>query len=93
MRILLAEDERDLNRILTAKLTEEGYSVDPCFDGLQALDYRCRRHQYRLIRFSCFHPSGNLRFLLHQSLFLLPGMSGLIWTSFCFSPHRLSWLP
>ena len=39
MRILLAEDERDLNRILTAKLTEEGYSVDPCFDGLQALDY------------------------------------------------------
>ncbi len=39
MRLLLAEDERDLNRILTRKLTEEGYSVDSCFDGEQALEY------------------------------------------------------
>ena len=39
MRLLLAEDERDLNRILTRKLTEEGYSVDSCFDGSQALEY------------------------------------------------------
>ncbi len=39
MRLLLAEDERDLNRILTRKLSEEGYSVDRCFDGAQAMDY------------------------------------------------------
>ncbi len=39
MRILLAENERDLNRILTKKLTEEGYGVDSCFDGAEALDY------------------------------------------------------
>lgn len=39
MRLLLAEDERDLNKILTKKLTEEGYSVDSCFDGEEALDY------------------------------------------------------
>ena len=39
MRILLAEDERDLNNILTKKLTDEGYSVDSCFDGLEALDF------------------------------------------------------
>ncbi len=39
MRLLLAEDERDLNRILTRKLTEEGYSVDSCFDGESAYDY------------------------------------------------------
>lgn len=39
IRILLAEDERDLNRIITKKLTDEGYSVDSCFDGIQALDY------------------------------------------------------
>lgn len=39
MRIIIAEDERDLNRILTRKLTDEGYSVDSCFDGEQALDY------------------------------------------------------
>ena len=33
MRILLAEDERDLNNIITQKLTADGYSVDRCFDG------------------------------------------------------------
>ena len=38
MRILLAEDERDLNRIITQKLTSDGYSVDSCFDGLEAID-------------------------------------------------------
>ena len=31
MRILLAEDERDLNRIITKKLTSAGYSVDSFF--------------------------------------------------------------
>ncbi len=39
MRLLIAEDERDLNRILNKKLTEEGYSVDSCFDGEEALYY------------------------------------------------------
>lgn len=38
MRILLAEDERDLNNIITKKLTADGYSVDACFDGEEALD-------------------------------------------------------
>lgn len=39
MRILLAEDERDMNRVITRRLTWEGYSVDSCFDGQEALDY------------------------------------------------------
>ena len=39
MRILVVEDERDLNRILAKTLAAEGYSVDACFDGLEALDY------------------------------------------------------
>ena len=39
MRILVVEDERDLNRILTKTLSAEGCSVDVCFDGLEALDY------------------------------------------------------
>ena len=39
MRILVVEDERDLNRILAKTLTAEGYSVDACYDGLEALDY------------------------------------------------------
>ena len=28
MRILIAEDEKDLNHILVQKLTQDGYSVD-----------------------------------------------------------------
>ncbi len=39
MRILVAEDERDMNKIINKKLVSEGYSVDSCFDGEQALDY------------------------------------------------------
>ena len=39
MRILFAEDEKDLNSILTRKLRDEGYSVDSCMDGQSALEY------------------------------------------------------
>lgn len=39
MRILIAEDERDLNDLIRKKLTSEGYSVDTCFNGTDALDY------------------------------------------------------
>lgn len=38
MRILFAEDEADLNRILTKRLIEEGYSVDSYRNGTDALD-------------------------------------------------------
>ena len=39
MRILIAEDEKDLNRILTSRLEGEHYSVDACFNGQEALEY------------------------------------------------------
>lgn len=39
MRLLIAEDEPDLNDILTMALTEAGYSVDSCTDGKEALFY------------------------------------------------------
>lgn len=39
MRILVAEDERDLNGLITKKLTKSGYSVDSAFDGEEALDF------------------------------------------------------
>lgn len=39
MRILIAEDEKNLNRLITSRLEEEHYSVDSCFDGKEALDY------------------------------------------------------
>lgn len=39
MRILVAEDQKDLNKVLVAKLSKEGYSVDNCFDGEEAMDF------------------------------------------------------
>ena len=39
MRILVVEDEKRLNRIISEALEDEGYSVDSCFNGLDALDY------------------------------------------------------
>ena len=39
MRILVAEDERDMNRLITRTLEKEGYGVDSCHDGDEALDY------------------------------------------------------
>lgn len=39
MRVLVVEDEKDLNRVITRKLKAEGYNVDSCFDGAEALDY------------------------------------------------------
>lgn len=39
MRILVVEDQKDLNKIITKRLTVEGYSVDSCFDGEAVFDY------------------------------------------------------
>ena len=39
MRILYAEDERDLNDLVTRRLVAEGYGVDSCLDGQQAWGY------------------------------------------------------
>ena len=39
MRILLAEDEPELNRALVAVFTKNNYSVDAVFDGADALTY------------------------------------------------------
>ena len=39
MRILVVEDERDMNRLIVKTLTKAGYQVDGCHDGAAALDY------------------------------------------------------
>ncbi|MCI8773836.1 MAG: response regulator transcription factor [Lachnospiraceae bacterium] len=39
MRILLAEDDKDLNKALTWQLTARGYNVDSCGNGEEALYY------------------------------------------------------
>ncbi|MDE5605443.1 MAG: response regulator transcription factor [Eubacterium sp.] len=39
MRILIAEDEMDLNDILNQKMVEEGFCADSCYNGEDALYY------------------------------------------------------
>ena len=39
MRLLVAEDEKDMNRLITRALEKEGYGVDSCFDGEEAMEY------------------------------------------------------
>lgn len=39
MRILVVEDEHDLNKILVKRLSSLSWAVDSCFNGEEALDY------------------------------------------------------
>lgn len=39
MRFLVVEDQKDLNKIISKRLSAEGYTVDSCFDGVEALDF------------------------------------------------------
>ena len=39
MRLLIAEDEKNLNKTISERLTKIGYSIDSCFDGEDALYY------------------------------------------------------
>ena len=48
MKILLAEDTRDLNRVITVALQHEGYEVDPAYDGEEASE-RAFQNGYDLI--------------------------------------------
>ena len=58
MRILVAEDERDMNRIICRKLKAEGYGVDSCFDGGETLDY-INMTSYDLILLDIMMPVKN----------------------------------
>ncbi|MBE6677504.1 MAG: response regulator transcription factor [Ruminococcaceae bacterium] len=39
MRILVADDERDLNAVVTRRLSVESFSVDSCYDGEEVKDF------------------------------------------------------
>ena len=39
MRLLVVEDQKDLSEIIVRKLKNEGYAVDACYDGKDALNY------------------------------------------------------
>lgn len=48
MRILLVEDDQNMNASLKYSLEQEGFQVDACFDGEEAL-YYCHENLYDLI--------------------------------------------
>ena len=58
MKILLVEDEIDLNNIVTKYLKKNGYSVDSVFDGEEALDY-LEYGEYDLIILDVMMPKLN----------------------------------
>lgn len=50
MRILVVEDEPDLNQVIVKKIKAEHYTVDSCFNGIEALDYiRCAQYDAILL--------------------------------------------
>lgn len=49
MKLLLAEDEKDLSHALLTILTRSNYSVDPVYDGNEALEYLSSAHYDALI--------------------------------------------
>lgn len=48
MRLLIVEDDEDLCRAVSYQLTREGYTVDTCFNGGDAMHY-IRQNAYHLI--------------------------------------------
>ncbi len=58
MRILVVEDERDLNHLIKKNLKAEGYGVDSAYDGLEALDY-LESAEYDLIIADIMMPNMN----------------------------------
>ena len=48
MRTRVVEDEKHLNRMISEAILDEGYSVDSCFNGLEALEL-CECAQYDVI--------------------------------------------
>ena len=50
MRILVVEDEKHLNRIISEAVEDEGYSVDSCFNGQEALEFmECAKYDVMIL--------------------------------------------
>ncbi len=58
MKILLAEDNKDLNNVLTAVLKHENYDVDSVYDGQEAVD-RIEIDSYDCIILDIMMPKKN----------------------------------
>lgn len=64
MKILVVEDEKDLNAIVTKRLKREQYSVDSCYDGQEALLY-LENATYDVVLLDVMMPKLNGYDLLH----------------------------
>lgn len=58
LKILLVEDEKDLNRSITKLLKKNNFSVDSAFDGQEALDY-LDYNEYDVIILDIMMPNMN----------------------------------
>ncbi|MDF4030489.1 response regulator transcription factor [Lactobacillus delbrueckii] len=58
MKILLAEDEAQLNRVLTVAMQKSGYDVDSVFNGQEAID-AVKKHPYDVIIMDIMMPVKN----------------------------------
>ncbi|GHV97772.1 transcriptional regulator [Lactobacillus nasalidis] len=58
MKILLAEDEAQLNRVLTVAMQKSGYDVDSVFNGQEAVD-AVKEHPYDVIIMDIMMPVKN----------------------------------
>ncbi|MCR5283036.1 MAG: response regulator [Lachnospiraceae bacterium] len=56
MRLLLAEDEKEMSRAVTAVLVANGYEVDAVYDGEQALE-KARQNAYDAMIFDIMMPN------------------------------------
>ena len=65
MRLLLAEDERDLSNVEKKILEHAGYEVDAAFDGEEALQY-ARNHAYDCMIFDIMMPNKDGVTLLRE---------------------------
>lgn len=67
-RILIVEDDRDLNKAYFTILTREGYEVESAFDGQEALE-KLKNFEPDLILLDLLMPvMGGLEFLQHWNI-------------------------
>ena len=53
MKILIAEDEDDIRRLLALNMKKEGYEVIECKDGIETLEaFKKSRSSFSIIRYN-----------------------------------------
>jgi two-component system phosphate regulon response regulator PhoB len=58
LKILVVEDEKDINDLLSMQLTREGHLVDKAFDGIEAISFISKNH-YDVVVLDWMLPGAN----------------------------------